>query len=131
MARIIIVDDDSNFSDLLQESLKKCASTVYHSTYDLLVTVVTTTAEALRSLEENSYELIVVDAIFSQANDYYFIKEVRKKYPLLALPIVVLSAVSSIDMQYLAIRHGASSWYRKSMQIEKIMREILKLIQGN
>jgi CheY-like chemotaxis protein len=129
MARILVVDDDAIVLDLVKDILEKYQEQEYHSEFELKVTGVRSAIEALELLKDNQYELIITDILMAKMDGWEFIREIRKKYPQFNVPIVVISAVQGVDLEYESMRHGASGWFYKPIRPKEFAREVFRLIQ--
>lgn len=131
MARILIVDDNSSHLDMMREMLLKFAEHEYKSQWNLAIHTATDASMALDLVKANNYELLVVDVLMAKMNGFEFIREVRKKFPQLRVPIVVVSAIDGVELEYQAIRHGASAWFSKPLSPKKFARDIFSLLEGS
>jgi CheY-like chemotaxis protein len=129
MARILVVDDDDVFKAILEDSLKERATKLYSSRWPLRITSVGDPITALSIVKEHNFELIITDILMAKMSGWEFIKELRKKFPQFSTPIVVISAIDAVELEYAAMKHGASAWFSKPLQHEKFSSEIFKLVQ--
>jgi CheY-like chemotaxis protein len=129
MARVLVVDDDQSLLDFVKEILYKYAKTEYKSDWALRITTVTNAINALEIVKEHNFELIITDILMARMDGWEFIKEIRKKFPQFATPIVVISAIEGIDIEYESVRHGASAWFQKPLRPKEFSEEVFKLIQ--
>jgi CheY-like chemotaxis protein len=131
MARILIVDDTQSHLDLMRDILLKYAEKEYRSQWDLIINTAENANIALELVQQFNYEMLIVDIAMARMNGFEFIKEVRKKFPQLEVPVVIVSAVDGIDLEYQSIRHGASAWFRKPLSPKKFARDVFRLLEGS
>jgi len=131
MARILIVDDDVSHLDMMRDMLLKFAKQEYKSDWALAIHTATGADMAMDLVKVNNYELLVVDVLMAKTNGFEFIREVRKKFPQLRVPIVVVSAIDGVELEYQSIRHGASAWFSKPLSPKKFARDVFSLLGGS
>jgi CheY-like chemotaxis protein len=83
--RVLIVDDNATNARILSEH---CAR------YNLLPTTFARPADALRSLEQESYDLALVDMLMPEIDGMAFGRQVRSMTSCHNMPMVLLSSVS-------------------------------------
>ena len=129
MARLMVLDDDPVFRAVLEDILKEYAPKYYKSKWALKFTSVGDPITALGLIKERNFEMIITDVLMAKCDGWEFIKEIRKKFPQFETPIVVISAIQGVELEYESMKHGASAWFHKPLQHEKFSSEIFKLIQ--
>lgn len=80
MSRILIVDDEANIRDLIKKYAK-------FENYE--VDEATNGIEAIEKVDNNQYDIIIMDVMMPELDGFSAIKEIRKKYDI---PTIVLSA---------------------------------------
>ena len=80
MKRILIVEDDSSIAELLTD---------YLETSGFIVELCTNGLEALKCINGNDYNLIILDIMLPAMSGFDILKEVRHKQ---FIPIIILSA---------------------------------------
>ena len=80
MSRILIVDDEANIRDLIKKYAK-------FENYE--VDEATNGMEAIEKVDNNQYDIIIMDVMMPELDGFSAIKEIRKKYDI---PMIVLSA---------------------------------------
>lgn len=129
MARILVVDDDVGMCQFIRDVLVKYGQTDYESDWKLNVQTVDNAVHALDIIKENNYELIITDILMARMDGWEFIKKLREKFPQFDVPIVIVSAVQGVDLQYESMRHGASAWFSKPIHPKEFADAVFKLIQ--
>jgi CheY-like chemotaxis protein len=83
MPKVLIVDDAPLFRDYLATLLSR---------HGLTVELVEDAREALKRLEQGSYDVVVTDVMMPQMDGVEFVREVRARLP--HLPIVVATGAA-------------------------------------
>jgi len=125
MARILIVDDDRVILEMLQDVLEKYSK---KDKWDLTIHTAPDAIKALELLNEFNYELVITDILMAKMDGWEFIKHIREKHTQRDLPIVVLSAVDAVELEYKSMRYGASAWFSKPIKPKEFSNQILNLI---
>ncbi|MCX6010163.1 MAG: response regulator, partial [Chloroflexi bacterium] len=115
MARILIVDDDAVILEMIKDILTKYKETQYKSVWELDITTVTDPVVALSLIEEHNFELIITDILMAKLDGWELIRQIRKKFPQFTVPIVVISAIQGVGLEYESMKHGASAWFHKPL----------------
>ena len=129
MARILVIDDDKSTLEFIKDMLYKYAKVSYTSDWELKISTVTSAISALDLIKESNFELIITDILMARMDGWEFIRELRKKFPQFDTPIVVMSAIQGIDLKYECMRHGASAWFQKPLDIKAFTTGVFNLIQ--
>ena len=86
LAKILVVDDEGDIRALTRRTL----SSVGHE-----VDVANDGNEALESMSENDYDLIVLDVMMPNKNGIEVIRDMRKTDQLRDIPVLIFSALGS------------------------------------
>jgi len=128
MARILLVDDDPVILEMTQDILNKYADKKWNSEWKLQIHTAPDAIKALSLLEEFNYELIITDILMARMDGWEFIRKVREKYSQLDLPIIVLSAIDAVELEYKSMRYGASAWIQKPIRPKTFTNQVFNLI---
>lgn len=129
MARVLIVDDDPFILEFLKDLLEKSAKKDYESQWNLVIHTVKDGAAALDAISKNNYELVITDVLMAKIDGWELIKEIRKRFPEFNSPIIVMSAVQGINLEYESMKHGASAWFTKPIKIKEFTTKVFTLIR--
>ena len=131
MARIAVIDDDPLICAMLKDLLEKTDKSTYNSEWKITVTTIPNAIEALKIFEAGfNFELIVTDVLMARIDGWTLIKELRKKYTQAMLPIIVISAIDGMELEYQSIRAGASAWFTKPIDLKRFCDVAFNLIAG-
>lgn len=113
--KILVVDDEKPIADILQFNLQKEGYEVICA-YD--------GEEAIKLVEEEQPDLILLDIMLPQRDGMEVCREVRKKYEM---PIIMLTAKDSEIDKVLGLELGADDYVTKPFST----REILARVKAN
>ena len=119
--KILIVEDDIKISAFLEKGLKEENFTVDCS-YD--------GEEALYLITTNRYDLIILDLMIPYIDGVQLCKDLREMGN--NVPIIMLSAKSSIEDKVLGLNSGANDYLAKPFSFDELIARIkVQLREGN
>lgn len=110
--RILIVDDDEMVLMALNELLKP-------EGYE--IDSVGTAKDALTKVDENRYDLLMLDIIMPEMNGLELCKIIRKREDCSEIPIVFLTAKSREEDKALGLEAGANLFLSKPISPDKLL----------
>jgi CheY-like chemotaxis protein len=110
--RILVVDDDEMVLMALGELLKP-------EGYD--VETVSSGSEALRKLEENTYDLLMLDVIMPEMDGFELCKRIRQEEKYQEIPIIFLTAKSRDEDRARGLDAGANLFLSKPISPDKLI----------
>ena len=113
--RILVVDDDEMVRIALNELLRPEGFEVH---------TVPSGTEALKRIDENSYDLLILDIIMPEMDGFELCKRIREKEGLRETPIVFLTAKSREEDRGRGLEVGANLFLTKPISPEKLLRII-------
>ncbi len=113
MPRILLVEDDILFSDLLQQYLVKKG---------FEVVCAATGRQALRAQADKSFELALLDYRLPDTNGLDLLRQLRQSAP--AMPVLLMTAYSDIRLAIEAMKMGASDYIIKPIHQEELLHGI-------
>jgi two-component system, NtrC family, response regulator AtoC len=116
-ARILITDDD-------EVSCRLFAKVLQGDGY--LVDWAQTGEEALVRLEDEVYDLLLIDVRLPGMTGLDVTRAVHKEYP--SLPVVVMTAFGSMETAIEAIREGAFDYISKPMNLEELKHTVSRAL---
>jgi DNA-binding NtrC family response regulator len=119
MKRILIVDDEAGS----RESLRAIFSREYE------VRLATGAEEALAVLSNERMDLVLLDVIMPDKDGLWLLREVQNLYP--ELPVIMVSASTSVRPVVEAIRSGAYDYVTKPFDVVDVRRMAERAIQGS
>jgi CheY-like chemotaxis protein len=110
--RILVVDDDEMVLMALDELLKP-------EGYE--VQTVSSGKEALQKLDQNGYELLMLDVIMPEMDGYELCKRIREKEKYKETPVVFLTAKSRDEDRARGLEAGANLYLSKPISPDKLL----------
>jgi len=112
MDKILVVEDDTSLSQLLEFQLK-------YAHYDTDITP--KGEEAIQMVKENNYILVVLDLMLLDGSGIDVCKEIRE---FSDIPIIMLTAKDSINDKILAFNAGADDYLTKPFEFAELLARI-------
>lgn len=119
-ARILIVDDDAVNLQVLVNAF---------SNEPFEIETALSGAEALRKLQENSFDLVISDIMMPHMSGYELAKHIREKFSISELPLLFLTARQQSEDIRLAFLSGANDYVKKPMEYIELKSRVQALIQ--
>ena len=110
--RILIVDDDEMVLIALNELLRP---------EGYKVQTLSSGTEALKKLDQNGYDLLMLDIIMPEMDGFELCKKIREKENYRETPIVFLTAKSQEEDRVQGIEAGANLFLSKPISPEKLL----------
>jgi DNA-binding response OmpR family regulator len=119
--RILMVDDELDFSELAQYRLADCGCQF---------TLVTNSTDALNSAWDSPPDLILLDLLLPDL-DGLSVCEIFTRHPAtLDIPIIMISAVGTDVTRYSAQVAGARDFFPKPVDFDKLKSAITTLLDN-
>ena len=109
---ILIVDDDEMVLMALEELLKP---------EGYKIDAVSRGTEALKKLDDNKYDLIMLDVIMPEMDGFELCRRIREKEGLKEIPVVFLSAKSRDEDRVQGLDAGANLFLSKPISPDKLL----------
>jgi two-component system alkaline phosphatase synthesis response regulator PhoP len=119
-ASILIVEDEEN----LQEALKLNLELEHYE-----VSCASDGLEALKKIDQEYYDLIILDIMLPEADGISVMENIRLKN--LDVPVLMLSARSSSADRVMGLKKGADDYLTKPFNLEELLLRVDKLIEKN
>ena len=111
MIRILIVEDEKPISDLIRMNLFE-AGYFCDCAFDGMV--------AVNMLDENKYDLVLLDILLPEVDGY----EVMEYVKPLNVPVIFLTAKSSVDDKVKGLKLGADDYLVKPFEIVELLARV-------
>ena len=115
MAAILIADDEKEIVSLLKIYLEAEGFTV-HEAYD--------GEAAVKILQKEKIDLLIVDIMMPQKNGYEVIKQVRKDDGNKLIPVLVISAKTEVSDRILGLDLGADDYIPKPFEPLEVVAKV-------
>ncbi len=117
--KVLLIEDKENYLELLKDILES---------EGIESVGVTTGREGIRKLREERFSAIVSDLFLPDIDGFEIIEETKKRYP--DLPIIIITAFSSIERAVEAIKRGAYDFIPKPFEPEHLILKLKKAIEN-
>jgi len=113
---VLVVDDEENMRYMLTQILKKggCRVDAAHNG-----------EEALKHIEENVFDVVLCDVRMPTMDGLEFLKEARSRK--LEVPIIMMSAFSTVDLAVEAMKLGASDYISKPFKADEVLVKLKRV----
>jgi DNA-binding NtrC family response regulator len=115
--RILVIDDEPDIRDSLEALLTQ---------ENYQVTLAPNATEGLKRLETSAYDLVLLDLMMPDKSGMQVLQEVRQRDT--ETPIFMITAYGSIEVAVQALKHGASDYFSKPWDNEKLLIEIDRML---
>jgi DNA-binding NtrC family response regulator len=115
--RILVVDDEADIRESLQDLL---------GIEGYEIETASTGGEGLRRLESSNYDLVLLDLMMPDCSGMDVLQEVRERDT--QTPIFMITAYGSVEVAVNALKAGASDYFSKPWDNEKLLIEIERMI---
>jgi DNA-binding NtrC family response regulator len=116
--RILVIDDEAD----IRESLE----TLLTLDNQYIVELASNGTEGLRMLETGNYDLVLLDLMMPDRSGMEVLEEVRQRDH--ETPICMITAYGSVEVAVEALKRGASDYFPKPWDNEKLLIEIERMI---
>ena len=114
-ARILAVDDDPINLQVLRN---------YLATEDFDLTLASSGEEALNLLEEQTFDLVLLDVMMPKISGYEVCRALRENHPIAELPVLFLTAKSQDSDVEAGIAQGANDYLTKPISKRRLLARV-------
>ena len=118
---ILLVEDDTRYANRLKKNLTL-------EGYE--VVLASSGAEALQSLDEHTFDLIVSDIRMPGMDGIELLRRIHQMEPEKDAPFIALTSVDSVEVAVEAMKEGAADYITKDAGRDEILLRIDKVLQG-
>ena len=118
MKKIILIEDESSVVSFIKKGLQELG-------YDISVALDGSTG--IRLVEENSFDMIILDIMLPDINGLEVCKEIRKKNK--TIPILFLTALDSSENIVLGLESGGDDYLVKPFKFIELVARIKSLLR--
>ena len=111
--KVLIVDDEKEFLELLSERMEARGMEVATST---------SAAEALKFMETNSYDAIVLDLMMPEMDGLETLKAIKEKNP--DVQVILLTGHATLEKGIEAMKLGAMDFIEKPADLRTLTEKI-------
>jgi two-component system response regulator HydG len=118
MSKILLIEDDVSFCKLLEKFLVKKS---------FLVTTAFTAEEAKIKINNEEFDLIIMDLRLPNYDGIELMSEFKKSHP--TIPVILMTGYSDVNTAVKAIKKGASDYISKPFNPEEVLLVISSALQ--
>ena len=118
MNKILIIDDDRELCALIKRSVQ---------TENIAADFCNTGKEGLQKLQEQEYQLVILDVMMPGMDGFETLEEIRKEY---SLPILMFTSKNDSISKVRGLRAGADDYLTKPFDMDELIARIASLIRG-
>ncbi len=111
--RLLLVDDEKEFVDVLAERLR---------IRNVDVSVAFSGEEALKKMDEFNFDVVILDVNMPGISGIDTLKEIKKKKPI--TEVLMLTGQGTIDAAIEGMKQGALDFLIKPCELDKLMKKI-------
>ena len=119
-SRILIVDDVKANVDILVEALRD----------DYKLSVALDGAAALRSVEKNPPDLVLLDIVMPGLDGYEVCRQLRAREPTRELPVMFLSALEDVKNKTQGFEVGGNDYLTKPFEVLEVKARVRSLLKA-
>lgn len=116
---ILVVDDEADFSELLQFRLRNCH-------YEILAAG--TGTEALDKARRHKPDVILMDLLLPDLDGLTLCEILRRQHATRGTPIIMISAVSSDVTRHSAKIAGAAAFFAKPLDFDGLKAQLERVL---
>jgi len=116
---VLVVDDDELNQGLLLRRLKKAGHDVH---------VAANGAEAMRLLNKQRFDLILLDIMMAKMDGYEVLEKIRERQSLADVPVIMVSAVNDTASMERCMQLGADDYIMKPYNTILLKERVLELL---
>ena len=116
--RILVVDDEANVRTVFSDVLRK---------ENYLVKAVKGAPQALKAIDEESFDLALVDLGRPKMDGIEILENIKKRKP--EITVIIYTGHGSIPTAVAAIRRGATDYLHKPFSPEELKLSIRKALE--
>ena len=116
--RVLIIDDEEVLRDVLQAVLKR-------EGFDVVLAA--TAEEGLALVETDDIDLVILDIMLPGMDGHEALRNIKEMN--VALPVIIVTAYSSIDGAILAMKNGAFHYIPKPFKNEEVILTVNKALE--
>ncbi|TAH48749.1 MAG: response regulator transcription factor [Chloroflexota bacterium] len=110
--RILIVDDDPKFVELLRVALERA---------DYAIVTATNGLQGEKAFRSNPVDLIMLDVMMPQRDGFEMLRDVRA---ISSVPIIMLTALSDTDNVVKGLELGADDYITKPFELKEVLARV-------
>lgn len=121
MARILVIDDEREFNEMLCLRLEKTGGFETIKAFD--------GEEGLKMAQENKPDLIILDIMMPKMDGFEVYSHLKENSSTSSIPVIILTASANPDTAKSLISKGATDYLTKPFESKELMAVIGKILK--
>lgn len=121
MTKVLVVEDNVTQREMMKDLLESSG---------LDVTIASDGIEALKLLQGNIPDLVLLDIVMPKMNGYEVCRRIKTNAKTQNLPVVMCSAKGEEFDRYWGMKQGADAYIAKPFQPTELVGTVKQLLQG-
>lgn len=117
--KMLIIDDNQDIRDFLVDEFSKY----------FMIDVAENGKQGLDKAIDNNPDLIICDVMMPEMDGFEVTRQLKKEFQTCHIPIILLTAHSSLEHQLEGIQSGADAYIMKPFSIKYLVTRVFKLIE--
>ncbi|MBN1102868.1 MAG: response regulator [Deltaproteobacteria bacterium] len=111
--KVLLVDDEEEFLEAMAERMRQ---------RDMDVSTTASPADAVRMVQENPYDVIVLDLMMPEMDGLEVLKAVKEKRP--DIQVILLTGHATVEKGIEAMKFGAMDFLEKPAELKVLVEKI-------
>jgi len=120
MPKIMVVDDDKEFTTLYREYLKMVGFEAIVENHS---------GKAMDVADSAKPDLFILDLMMPEPNGFTLCRMLRKNPNFVRTPIIIVTALNNEDSKIVALGAGANDYLTKPFHIDELKSRIVSLLE--
>lgn len=117
--RLLIIDDNDDIREFLSDGFQN----------DMIVETASNGKEGLQKAVETNPDIIICDVMMPEMNGFEVTRQLKSDFQTCHIPIILLTAHSSIEHQMEGIDSGADDYITKPFSLKYVQKRVIKLVE--
>lgn len=117
--RVLIIDDNDDIRDFLTDG--------FHN--DMIVDTASDGKEGLQKAIDTNPDIIICDVMMPEMSGFEVTRQLKSDFQTCHIPIILLTAHSSIEHQMEGIDSGADAYITKPFSLKYVQKRVMKLVE--
>lgn len=117
--RLLIIDDNDDIRDFLLDGFNN----------SMIVDTAADGKEGLQKAIETNPDIIICDVMMPEMNGFEVTRRLKEDFQTCHIPIILLTAHSSLEHQLEGIDSGADAYITKPFSLKYVQKRVMKLIE--
>lgn len=117
---MILIVDDSTTNQVLLEVI------LHEEGYETITAF--GARDAFKQMEKQKPKLILLDLLMPEVSGFDFLRDLKSNSQLSSIPVIIVSAVGSVENKELCLEMGAADFFSKPIDIPSFIKKVKKII---